>query len=302
MININELERITQVYNTSDRISIDDSSRLVLMSDVHRGDGSWADNFSKNQNIYFAAMGHYYKEKYTYVELGDGDELWENKSMSEIKDMHGDAFWMLSRFHKDERLYLLFGNHDIEKVLDSNVRRELDSYYDPKTRQHIPLLKGLKIREGLVLEYSPWGGNILLLHGHQADVFNDRLWRVSQFFVRYLWRPLELYGVNNPTSPARNMNKTERVSMKLAEWVRSKNVMLIAGHTHKAMFPTPEQAPYFNDGSCVFPRCITCIEITEGKISLVKWSVKSDDGGFLYVGRDILAGPALLKDYLSKSE
>ena len=92
------------------------------MSDCHRGDGSWADDFSKNQNIYFAALTHYYNENYTYIEIGDGDELWENKKLSDIIQVHSDVFWLLSKFYNEDRLYLIFGNHDMVKKDNEFVR------------------------------------------------------------------------------------------------------------------------------------------------------------------------------------
>ena len=62
--------------------------------------------------------------------------------------------------------------------------------------------------------------------------------------------------------------------------------MLIAGHTHKPMFPEVGETPYFNDGSCVHPRCITAIEISDGNIILVKWSVNTKNDGTLFIDRD----------------
>ncbi len=59
------------------------SSRFVLISDCHRGCGNHNDNFLKNQNLYFAALNYYYEKEFSYVELGDGDELWENRSLSQ---------------------------------------------------------------------------------------------------------------------------------------------------------------------------------------------------------------------------
>ena len=50
-------------------------SRYVLISDCHRGVGTSSDNFLKNQHLYYAAMEHYYRNGFTYIELGDGEEL-----------------------------------------------------------------------------------------------------------------------------------------------------------------------------------------------------------------------------------
>jgi hypothetical protein len=30
--------------------------------------------FSRNENLYFTALNYYYKENFTYIEIGDGDE------------------------------------------------------------------------------------------------------------------------------------------------------------------------------------------------------------------------------------
>ncbi len=56
--------------------------------------------FSKNQNLYFAALNYYYEREFSYVELGDGDELWENRSISQIIDIHSDVFWLLREFQE----------------------------------------------------------------------------------------------------------------------------------------------------------------------------------------------------------
>ena len=73
------------------------------------------DNFLKNQHLYAAALRYYYENDFTYIELGDGDELWENRSFTAIKEAHATTFQMLARFYADQRLYLLYGNHDMSK-------------------------------------------------------------------------------------------------------------------------------------------------------------------------------------------
>ncbi len=296
---MNEFKRLSRVFKAAEQFPIDDSSRIILVSDCHRGDGSWADDFSRNQNIYFAALTHYFNKNYTYIELGDGDELWENKRLTDIMQEHGDAFWMLSRFIKAGRFYSLYGNHDFIKKNCGFIKCAEHQMRVGHEAEYLTLFEGIKLHEGMILYHKGADGKIFLAHGHQADFFNDQLRWISKFLVRYLWRPLELVGVNNPTSPAKNNKKLASVDRKLFEWVKKEKQMLIAGHTHRPVFPEAGEIPYFNDGSCVHPRCITGIEITEGNIALVKWSVKTKNDGTLFVDRDILAGPRKLTDYFS---
>jgi UDP-2,3-diacylglucosamine pyrophosphatase LpxH len=289
--------KIDRVYETADKIRLDGNSRIVIMSDCHRGVGSWADDFSKNQLIYFSALMQYNRQKYTYIELGDSDELWENKRFSDIKTIYNNVFWLLRQFHKDNRLYLMFGNHDIRKKHDRHL---FDTYYDASKQQETAFLPDIKIHEGLVLRQADTQNEVFLIHGHQTDILNDDLWRLAQFLVRYLWKPLEFLGVNDPTSAAKNNKIKKKVDRRLNDWADERNAIVIAGHTHRPVFPQPGEGRYFNDGSCVHPRCITAIEIVGGSIMLVKWSHKTNTDGIVYIGKDILAGPREINEYFEE--
>jgi UDP-2,3-diacylglucosamine pyrophosphatase LpxH len=295
------LKRISKVFESADQITFDDSSRIVLMSDCHRGDGSWTDDFSRNQNPYFAALTHYYNKNYIYIELGDGDELWKNRKFYDIIEIHRDVFWLLSRFFNEGRLYFIFGNHDMVKKDNKFVKNNLYQYFDKREKRYIPLFQNIKIYEGLVLKHKATDNKIFLIHGHQIDYLNDEMWKLSRFLVRYLWRPLESFGVNDPTSPAKNYEKKDIIEKRLTEWVIREKHMLIAGHTHRPVFPEIGEPPYFNDGSCVYPRGITAIEIVNGNIILVKWSIKTREDGTLFIDREILAGSRRIRDYFNKS-
>ncbi len=299
---MNILKRISRIFENAEEISFDDSSKFVLMSDCHRGDGSWSDNFLKNQNIYFAALSYYYKEDYTYIELGDGDELWENSKISEIINVHSDVFRLFSKFLKKNRLYFIYGNHDMVKKNKKYVKDNLYRCFREREKKYISLFEGVKVHEGLILKYKVTEDKILLIHGHQGDFINDGFWKLGRFLVRYLWRPLENIGVNDPTSTARNYDKKEEVEKRLTRWIMKEKHMLIAGHTHRPRFPKVGENLYFNDGSCVHPRCITAIEIISGNITLVKWQVKTRRDNTLFIGREVLAGPNKLIDYFNTNK
>lgn len=294
---MNKLEKVTRVFGKSDIIPFDDSSNFVLMSDCHRGDGSRSDNFINNRNIFYSALTQYYYRNFTYIELGDGDELWENRRLSDIIQIHKEVFSLISKFHDDKRLYLMYGNHDMEKRNYKYVNRNIQRYHAEREQEDPSIFSNVKVHEGLVLRHTDSNDKILLIHGHQVDTLNSTLWRLSKFLVRYVWKPLETFGVNDPTSAAKNYKKKISIAKKLSEWVVKEKHMLIAGHNHRPSFPEIGQIPYFNDGCCIHPHAITAIEISNGTICLVKWSEKVKSDGTLYIARDILGGPNKLKDY-----
>lgn len=290
-------KRIDEIFKKSKTIEFDDSSKFVIMSDCHRGDGNLGDNFSKNQDIYFYALKHYYENNYTYIELGDGDELWESSKMSDIINNYSNVFWALSNFYKEGRTYFIYGNHDIVKKDKKYAKKNFCEAFDETLRSYITLFKDVEFHEALVLKERHGDNKILLIHGHQGDFANDKMWRVTRFFVRYVWRVLEIYGVNDPTSTAKNYNKKNIIEERFSQWAKEKQTMVIAGHTHRPMFPEVGEVPYFNDGSCVHPRCITAIEINHGEIELVKWCISARRDGTLAILRSVLAGPRKINDY-----
>lgn len=76
-------DRLNRAFSQAPVLPLTLRSRYVLVSDCHRGVGTSSDNFLKNQHLYFAAMDHYYRNGFTYIELGDGEELWENRSLKQ---------------------------------------------------------------------------------------------------------------------------------------------------------------------------------------------------------------------------
>jgi UDP-2,3-diacylglucosamine pyrophosphatase LpxH len=289
-------KRIDNAYRTAETIHLSDTSQIVIMSDVHRGNGNLADNFARNQIIYHAALKSYNKQRYTYIELGDGDELWECRKFSEITTVYKDIFLLLTQFFRDNRLVLMFGNHDIDRNQHPGM---MDYLADVSKKSATPLFPGIRIYESLLLRYGRQGRELFLLHGHQADFLNDTLWRLARFLVRHVWRPLELVGFTDPTSAAKNNKVKDKIERRLRSWAEENATALMAGHTHRPVLPEPGKGRYFNDGCCVHPYGITAVEISSGSISLVKWGHKTHEDGTVYIGKDILGGPHRLKDYFT---
>lgn len=263
--------RLEHAFKNAPVLPLTYRSRYVLMSDCHRGVGTSSDNFLKNQHLYSAALKHYYQRGFTYIELGDGDELWENRSMKTILEVHDDVFEMFRQLHRENRIYLIYGNHDVIKK-----RKSLSLPF--------PFYEGIILCPAKMPQRA-----LYLTHGHQASLLNSTFWRVACFLVRYVWSPLESLGILDPTSAAKNYHVKNKCETRLNDWAFENKHILITGHTHRPVMPE-EPAYYYNTGSCVHPRCITCIEIEQGHMTLVKWSMSARADSSLYVARERIAG------------
>jgi len=291
---------ISNSYKNAKRIPLKKDSKFIFFSDCHRGDNSYADDFANNSNIYYHALRSYYENDFIYIELGDGIELWENLFFNEIFEAHKNVFMLLKEFYQKNRLHMIWGNHDMTLKNEKRAASLFNTYFDKITGTQKDLLTGLTFNEGIVLEPEGFEKDILLIHGHQADFYNYVGWKWSRFLVRVLWKPLQIVGIKDPTSPAKNYKELIKVERRLKKWIlANNNQMVIAGHTHRPRFPEPNELPYFNDGSCVHPRSITGIEIVAMKISLIKWHIISKKDGTLQIVKSVLEGPKELKLYLS---
>ncbi len=259
--------RLNKVFEKSDVIRIDDRSRIVFFSDCHRGDNGRSDAFRHNKVITFHALGHYFREGFTYVEVGDGDDLWQVPRFEEIERAHSCIFERLRDFQKSGRLHMILGNHEIKPGQTHFVRKG-----------------NMAASEGLVLEHVEAGRSIFVVHGHQADFFSGFMIPVSRLAVRHIVRKLHAAGVvkhrkeissimNSPVAKY----AASKLEKPLVEWARTYRSILICGHTHRAAYPRPGSPPYFNAGSCVYPGFITAIELVDGRLQLVKWMQKEKD-------------------------
>lgn len=272
---VNIMKKLDKLFSSSKTIDIDKNSRIVIMSDCHRGDGNNEDSFLKNEVIFNGALKQYFKGGYTYIELGDGDELWEVDDIEYIIASHKSSYKILDNFYKQDRLYMIVGNHDLKKL---NNKKMYNKY-----------LKNLEVYESLILNYD--GISIFLIHGHQVDLMNSKLAFISKFMVRHVWKYLERFGINDPTSAAKNNKLSEFTHNELIKFSNTKNVIVISGHTHKPSLDKNQL--YANSGSCVHPNGITAIEIEHGYLNLVRWKMDANGEGTAKVVREKISSVSI---------
>ncbi len=298
--------------------------KYAIISDTHMGDGGDADDFAGNEQALLNALSYYYEQDFELILLGDIEEFWQFDLIRIVGCYDKSVYSAYKQFGKD-RVHRVFGNHDFE----------WGGLPDP-TRT------GAR-RQAVADEAIRLGDNggkvqILLVHGHQGSVDSDKYAWFSRFFVR-IFRGIEplarltgLYRTGAaPKSPiAKDFERT------LYSWAKKNKVMLICGHSHRAMFASKsyaetildkmaeldaanssqrtsiatrranrrqiqhyqlqfddekekgrvsdpvetEQEPvpcYFNSGCGLYSDGLTCIEIENDTILLIKWSNYTDD-------------------------
>ncbi len=272
--------RLSETFGSAKVVPFDDSSRFVFFSDCHRGDNSQADSFARNKELFLHALTHYYQEGFTYIELGDGDELWKNPKFSNVRRAHKCVFDLLHKFDEQGRLHLILGNHDI-----------LGS------QRHWAEKDGITAHEGLLLRHTKTGQQIFAVHGHQADFVSDQLYIIGRLLVRHVWKPLQLFGLVETASQESGTTKRRKIEQRIIEWVGDHQLITICGHTHHPMCIRYGRGFYFNAGSCIYPDYITGLEMQDGKIAPVKWSARpaTGQGEVLSFERQLITPPTKLR-------
>ena len=269
--------RLALMSREAHHIEFDNKSRFVFLSDCHRGNGGRTDDFAPNKALYLHALEQYERQGFTYVEVGDGDELWQNRSFAHVHRAHSRIFDLLHRFDRRGHLYLLLGNHDIQHRDTRHM-----------TKDDIP------VRECLRLSHAKSGQSILVFHGHQMDPQNDRFASVSRFTVRNIWRTMLLLGLAKSIAWSDDLSQRHRlerlmmdrvriaktrIEQRMVGWAHKKQQMIICGHTHHPVSAQVGATPYFNTGSCVEPGQITGLEIENGDISQIRWTTRLGSAG-----------------------
>ncbi len=292
------MKKLDRVYKDAKVITFDEDSKFVFFSDTHRGDDSIIDEFGKNKHIFYHALNYYYQKDFTYVEVGDGDELWEHSRYELIRNGHFPIFNKLKDFFDKGRLYMIFGNHNMPMKSQAWVEKNMYRVYDDYLGEETELFPGLKVHEALRFRHRYTGRELFAVHGHQGDMLNDQLAFFSHFMIRFFWHFMHIMGVKYAASPAKSRQKRHKVEKNYNKWIeKHPEVIIICGHTHRPRFPEPGEGLYFNCGCGMHPRGITCIELAEGKLVLVTWRVHSMPDGTLYIKRTALKGPKSIHEF-----
>jgi UDP-2,3-diacylglucosamine pyrophosphatase LpxH len=205
-------ESLFRVLQEAPVVALGESERLVVSSDLHLGNGGRRDDFRTNAGLYAAVLRDYYLPGgFTLVLNGDIEELLRFQ-LQTVRRAYAGLFELFGAFARCGRLYKIFGNHDLELSLRQ----------DPFPADR--LLEGLRMGFG--------NDTLLIFHGHQASLFEERCHALSRIALRYAATPL---GIKNYTASA-NSRRRYRVERRVYAFSKNEKILSIIGHTHRPLF------------------------------------------------------------------
>jgi len=207
-------------------VHLDQSSRILILSDLHMGNGGRLDEFRQNSELLKTILNSYYlPEKYSLVLNGDIEELFKFPLKS-IAAKWNHFYELFQRFEKNGFFLKTYGNHD------SALLEEKDYQLASS------LVESVKFHYGTE--------TLLLFHGHQASVL---LWETYSIlsrsiilFLRYIAKPI---GIRN-FSVAYNSRRRFAIEKSIYEFSNQAKIVSIIGHTHRPLFESLSKVDFLN--------------------------------------------------------
>jgi hypothetical protein len=112
---------------------IDEQSKYIIFSDQHKGGKDGSDDFMLAEKNYLAALEYYNSKEYTYIALGDCEELWEN-TLDTVKKNNVASFEAELKFIQRNAFIKIFGNHDIYWANDPFAPFQLEKIYGTENK------------------------------------------------------------------------------------------------------------------------------------------------------------------------
>jgi UDP-2,3-diacylglucosamine pyrophosphatase LpxH len=296
------------------KITLDaNNHRLIIFSDQHRGKRNGSDDFAVCEKSYLTALEYYNNQKFYFVNLGDCEELWEN-TMFGIAKYNEDVYEKEKLFIQRDAYCKIFGNHDLFWDNDPLSSYWLRKIYGKAIEIFTGIVVHVDISSGTHLDifcthghqgdkqsdgnpFSKWF--VSYIWGPLQDFLeininspstNDNLKTLHNMYM-YEWSAAQekvILVTGHTHQPVFNsLTHLERLYQRLenaraiydndaetkieAEIPRRKREYDFVNQSYDKLKPA-----YFNSGCCCFDDgTITGIEISDGFVRLVKWSLNN---------------------------
>ena len=203
---------LQKLYDQAPRVPLGSTDRIVILSDLHLGDGGPRDDFRQNADLVQDVLrGYYLAGGYSLVLNGDIEEL-QRFSYTKIRARWEHLLLLFEEFRRRTILYRILGNHDqgLRGVVEKGAADAL--------------LDGVRLTMN--------GDTIFLFHGHQATIFFERFNDVSGFFLRHVANTLRI-----PNVPVMYESRKKYLTEhRVYAFSSSRKVVSIIGHTHRPLF------------------------------------------------------------------
>ena len=217
---------LERLLNTARPITLGSDSRVLILSDLHMGNGGRRDEFRRNAHLVRSMLRDYYlTEKYSLVLNGDVEELFKF-SVESIAEQWGGIYDLFLQFEQNGFFWKTYGNHDSDLFEERDYR--LSKY----------LVESIRFTYGEEV--------MLLFHGHQASIL---LWetypvvsRAVVLFLRYVAKPM---GIRNFTT-AYNSRRRFAIEKSIYDFSNQAKIVSIIGHTHRPLFESLSKVDHLN--------------------------------------------------------
>lgn len=203
---------LQRLFEQAPRVPIGPADRVVIISDLHLGDGGPRDDFRQNAALVQEILrSHYLPAGYSLVLNGDIEEL-QRFSYARIRAHWEPLLALFDEFRRGGALYKILGNHD--QGLRAVAEKQLSD----------TLLDAICFTIGR--------DTIFLFHGHQATIFFERFNGVAGFFLRDVANTLRI-----PNMPVMYESRKKYLTEhRVYAFSSSRKVVSIIGHTHRPLF------------------------------------------------------------------
>jgi predicted phosphodiesterase len=197
-------------FNPAAVLDISKGGKVLIISDMHMGDGGRGDDFVRNADLVMDCLEKYYFPGGWYLALnGDIEEL-QGHEFSIIHSFWRRMYAIFDFFATEGRLYKTLGNHDADLVYEK--------------RYPYPLYDAVRVETGVL--------PVCVYHGHQSSRIFTTYNHLIRAGMRYVFKPM---GIHNLSS-ARSARKRFHVEKKAYGFSLDNNLISVIGHTHRALF------------------------------------------------------------------
>ncbi|MFW6313910.1 MAG: metallophosphoesterase [Spirochaetota bacterium] len=287
------------------------------MGDLQRsahGNGTRRDDFVRNSGMFHRALEEYYGPRgYGLILNGDIEELYKFK-LRQIRAAWERTYDIFGEFHGTGRLVKTVGNHDSRLLLDlkdhypypvdtvlafTGLRYPILIYHGHQVSAYYERFNDIS-RFGVRYFALPLGimNRSVAHHDRRRNSIERRIYEFSRSkrivsLIGHTHRPL-FESLSKPEqlrfrieyllARYRKASEKRRQSIKVEITALRSQLMEWRSRTHRNDLPSGIYATndvpvpcLFNSGTVVGKRGMTCLELADGKIRLVRWFASADE-------------------------